>query len=116
MRVSVGEKHRLDKKVTIEGLNFLKKSAFFIIYLWDTRCYHTIRNKINKNLTIHEVVSMMTILATIAAIVFVAAGCFIVLRDLYNIIDALASGIQRSYKAEKGKMGNVQLKNVYAAR
>lgn len=59
---------------------------------------------------------MMTILATIAAIVFVAAGCFIVLRDLYNIIDALASGIQRSYKAETGKMGNVQLKNVYAAR
>lgn len=59
---------------------------------------------------------MMTILATIATIAFVAAGCFIILRDLYNIVEALASGIQRSYKVQTSKQGSVQLKNAYAAR
>lgn len=111
-----GENHGIDKKVTIKSSVLPEKLALFIIYLCESRCYHTIRNKINKKLTIYEVVSMMTVLATIAAIAFVAAGCFIILRDLYNIVEALASGIQRSYKVQTSKQGSVQLKNAYAAR
>lgn len=59
---------------------------------------------------------MMTVLAVILSVVFVAAGCFILLRDLYNIVDAISSGIQTGTKVSERKAGNVQLKKAYAAR
>ncbi len=59
---------------------------------------------------------MMTVLATIAAVIFVAAGCYILLRDLYNIVEALASGVTFAPRTEARGAGKVELKNVYAAR
>lgn len=59
---------------------------------------------------------MMTVLAAVGAIIFVAAGCFILVRDLYNIVEALTSGMSVTVKKASEKKANVHLKNAYAAR
>ena len=45
---------------------------------------------------------MMTLVATILSVLFVAAGIYVMVRDFYNIGAALASGITASgVKADK---------------
>ena len=59
---------------------------------------------------------MMIFLTMVGAIIFVAAGCFILLRDLYNIAEALTSGMDMTVKEAEGKSERIQLKNAYVVR
>lgn len=64
----------------------------------------------------YEVTSMMTLVATILSVLFVAAGIYVMVRDFYNIGAALASGITASgVKADK-KAISVELKHAYVTR
>lgn len=64
----------------------------------------------------YEVTSMMTLVATILSVLFVAAGIYVMVRDFYNIGVALASGITASgVKADK-KATSVELKHAYVTR
>ena len=64
----------------------------------------------------YEVTSMMTLVATILSVLFVAAGIYVMVRDFYNIVAALASGITASgVKADK-KATSVELKHAYVTR
>ena len=59
---------------------------------------------------------MMTLVATILSVLFVAAGIYVMVRDFYNIGAALASGITASgVKADK-KATSVELKHAYVTR
>ena len=64
----------------------------------------------------YEVTSMMTLVATILSVLFVAAGIYVMVRVFYNIGAALASGITASgVKADK-KATSVELKHAYVTR
>lgn len=64
----------------------------------------------------YEVTSMMTLVATILSVLFVAAGIYVMVRDFYNIGAALTSGITASgVKADK-KATSVELKHAYVTR
>ena len=64
----------------------------------------------------YEVTSMMTLVATILSVLFVAAGIYVMVRDFYNIGAALAAGITASgVKADK-KATSVELKHAYVTR
>lgn len=59
---------------------------------------------------------MMTLVATILSVLFVAGGIYVMVRDFYNIGAALASGITASgVKADK-KATSVELKHAYVTR
>ena len=55
---------------------------------------------------------MMTLVATILSVLFVAAGIYVMVRDFYNIGAALASGIT----ASGVKATSVELKHAYVTR
>lgn len=59
---------------------------------------------------------MITVLTTVAAIFLVATACFIVLRDLYNIAEALTSGIKLDSRKPAANRDKIQIKNAYASR
>jgi hypothetical protein len=58
---------------------------------------------------------MMTLFATILTILFLAGGCFILIRDICNIVEALTSNVSFSRKMTE-KKGTVTLRQAYATR